>query len=96
MRAGARLEGIPLTLTKIGRYPVLNSGPDQPPIWTTVEFTFPEEDAERVAQALSQVLDEHGGWYSHFNVAGESFVIYAGRIFRYASGDEAGRAEAAA
>ena len=40
------------------------------------------------------MIDEHGGWYSHFNVNGETFVIYAQRIFRYASGDVGKRAEA--
>jgi hypothetical protein len=32
--------------------------------------------------------------YSHFNVNRETFVVYAGRVFRYPSGDKAGRAEA--
>ena len=94
MRPSARLEGIPLTLTKIERYPVSNATPDQPPVWTTVVFEFPEEASERVANALAEVIDEHGGWYSHFNVNGETFVVYARRIFRYPSGDNTGRAEA--
>lgn len=59
-----------------------------------VEFQFPEEGAGRLADALVGVLDEHGGWYSDFTVNGETFVIYAGRIFRYPSGDKTGRAEA--
>ena len=82
MRPGTRLEGLPLTLTKIERYPVRNATPDQPSVWTTVEFRFPEEEAGRLADALAGVLDEHGGWYSHFNVNGETFVVYAGRVFR--------------
>jgi len=94
MRSGARLEGLPLTLTKIERYPVRNAASGQPPVWTTVEFEFPEEASEEVADALAAVIDEPGGWYSHFNANGESFVIYAHRIFRYPSGDAAGRAEA--
>jgi hypothetical protein len=40
------------------------------------------------------VLEEKGGWYSHFNLNGETFVVYAGRVFRYPSGDKAGRTEA--
>jgi hypothetical protein len=94
MRPGTRLEGLPLTLTKIERYPVRNATADQPTVWTTVEFQFPEEEARRLAEALAGVLEERGGWYSHFNVNGETFVVYAGRVFRYASGDKAGRAEA--
>lgn len=96
MRPDARLEGLPLTLMKIERYPVGNATPDQPSVWTTVVFEFPEESSDRVASGLAAVLNEHGGWYSHFNVNGETFVIFAGRIFRYPSGDKPGRAEAAA
>jgi hypothetical protein len=96
MRPGTRLEGLPLTLTKIERYPVRNAAPDQPSVWTTVEFQFPEEEAGRLADAFAGVLEERGGWYSHFNVSGQTFVVYAGRIFRYRSGDRAGRAEAEA
>ena len=94
MRPGARLEGLPLTLTKIERYPVRTATAAQPSVWTTVEFEFPDSEAARLADALAGVLDEHGGWYSHFNVNGETFVVYAGRVFRYASGDKTGRAQA--
>lgn len=61
MRPGTRLEGLPLTLKKIERHPVRNATPDQPSVWTTVEFDFPEEEAGRLADALAGVLDEHGG-----------------------------------
>ena len=94
MRPGTRLEGLPLVLTKIERYPVRDATSEQPSVWTTVEFEFPEDEAERLADALAGVLDEHGGWYSHFNVNGETFVVFAGRVFRYPSGDKAGRAAA--
>jgi hypothetical protein len=94
MRPGSRLEGLPLTLTKIERYTVHNAAPEQPSVWTAVEFQFPGDEAGRLADALAEVLEEKGGWYSHFNVNGETFVVYAGRVFRYPSGDKAGRAEA--
>ncbi len=94
MRVGARLDGLPMTLIKIERYPVRSASPEQPSVWTTVEFEFPEQDAGRLADALAGVLEAEGGWYSHFNVGGETFVVYAGRVFRYRSGDTAGRAEA--
>jgi hypothetical protein len=94
MRAETRLAGLPLTLRKIERHPVRNATPNQPSVWTTVEFDFPEEEADRLSDALAGVLDEHGGWYSHFNVDGETFVIFAGRVFRYTSGDKAARTQA--
>jgi hypothetical protein len=77
MRPGSRLEGLPLTLTKIERYTVHNAAPEQPSVWTAVEFQFPGEEAGRLADALAEVLEEKGGWYSHFNVNGETFVVYA-------------------
>jgi hypothetical protein len=96
MRPGTRLEGLPLTLTKIERYPVKDATPDQPSVWTTIEFEFPDEEAEGVATALSEVIAEHGGWYTHFDLGDETFVIFAHRIFRYRRDDADARAEVAA
>ena len=96
LRAGARLDGIPLTLKAIERYAVEDAAPTQPPLWTTVEFAFAEEDAERVAEKLADVLDENGGWYTDFTLNDETVVIFAHRVFRYRTGDTAARAEVAA
>ena len=96
IRVGARLEGLPLRLLKIERYPMRTATPAQPPVWTTVEFEFEEGDAERVAEALSEVISERGGWYTNFTLDDETFVVFAHRIFRYRRDDHAGRAEAAA
>ena len=68
IRVGARLEGLPLRLLKIERYPMPTATPEQPPVWTTVEFEFEEGDAERVAAALSEVISEQGGWYTNFTL----------------------------
>jgi hypothetical protein len=48
------------------------------------------------ADAIANVLDRPGGWYADFRTPAETFVVYAGRVFRYSRGDSAGRAEAAA
>jgi len=96
MRVGACLEGLPLRLLKIDRYRMPTATPQQPPVWTTVEFEFEERHAERVAAALSEVVSEEGGWYTNFTHDEETFVIFADRIFRYRPGDRAARAEAAA
>jgi hypothetical protein len=37
---------------------------------------------------------EEGGWYANFSTSDEVFVIYGGRVFRYARGDAEGRANA--
>ena len=94
IRTGARLENIPLRLTKIERCAIGNATAEQPAVWTMVEFEFAEQDAERVATALADVLDERAGWgYSDFELGSEKFVVYAGQVFRYPRGDEAARAE---
>ena len=95
IRVGARLEGLPLRLVRIERYQMPTATPEQPPVWTMVKFEFDEDDAERVAAALSEVISEEGGWYTDFSLDDETFVIFADRIFRYRRGDRAGRAEAA-
>jgi hypothetical protein len=94
IRPGSRLEGLPLTLTKIERSRIKSATPPQPRVWTTIEFAFPEEEIERVAQALAEVLDDEGGWYTDFSHGDLKFVIFASRIFRYPRGDRTGRAEA--
>jgi hypothetical protein len=68
----------------------------QPEMWTLIEFEADEADAGPLAVAFSEVLDEPGGWYVDFRTPAETFVVYAGRIFRYPRGDASGRAEAAA
>ena len=96
MRVGSRLSGIPLERTKIERYAVASATVEQPSVWTMIEFEFAESDAERMIAALSEALEERGGWYSDFSFGGERIVIFAGRVFRYSPGDEAARAEAQA
>jgi hypothetical protein len=48
------------------------------------------------ADALAAVLDTEHGWYADFRTPAETFVSYAGRVFRYPRGDSQGRAEAEA
>ncbi|MGD0166052.1 MAG: hypothetical protein ABSC51_02020 [Gaiellaceae bacterium] len=96
MRTGSQLSGIPLELTKIERRAVGNTTAEQPKVWTMIGFEFAERDAERVIAMLAEVLDEHGGWYSDLWLGEERIVVFAGRVFRYARGDGAARAEAQA
>jgi hypothetical protein len=49
-----------------------------------------------VEGALIRSLDPEGGWYCDFRSIDETFVVLAGRAFRYLRGDAAGRAEAEA
>jgi hypothetical protein len=97
MRTGSQLANIPLRLTKIERRAIENAPAEQPAVWTMIEFEFAEQDAERIAAALADVLDERGGWgYSDFSLGNEKLVIFPGRVFRYSRGDKAARADAQA
>ena len=68
---------------------------DQPDTWTVLEFEANENDAPKIAEAFAGALNERG-WYVDFRSPTETFVVFADRIFHYARGDEASRAEALA
>ncbi|MGZ6672634.1 MAG: hypothetical protein ACXVFM_09830 [Solirubrobacteraceae bacterium] len=51
--------------------------------------------APAFAEALAGVLAEPG-WYADLHTVDESFVVFAGRVFRYPIGDREGRAAAEA
>ncbi|MEU4689331.1 hypothetical protein [Actinoplanes sp. NPDC023714] len=82
-----------LRLTRLQRVRV-TPGPGQPGAWTLIDVAAPEETADSLAEALSGALATEGGWYADFRVGGDHVVVFAGRIFRYRVGDEAGRQRA--
>jgi hypothetical protein len=93
-RVGESLEGVGLRVAKVFRVKAGDEQPDQPLIWTFIEFEVPDSDAEKLASALRDVLDPQFGWYCDFRSVDNAFVVFSGRVFRYRRGDEAGRAEA--
>lgn len=100
IRTGATLASAPLTVREIQRVAPANLSPEQreagiPARWTLIAFEVPDTDAARLAGALAEVLDGLG-WYADLHTAGESFVVFAGRVFRYPRGDGARRARAEA
>jgi hypothetical protein len=95
LRIGTTLADLNLTVRKISRYEVPGATSDQPGVWTALDFTADEAQADELARAFADVL-EQPGWYVNFESPSESFVIFPGRIFRYPRGDTAGRAEAQA
>jgi hypothetical protein len=95
LRIGTNLENLKLTVRKISRYRAQGTTPDQPDIWTTLDFEADEAAAQEVAEAFADALDQPG-WYVNFESPTESFVVFPGRIFRYPRGDQAGRATAQA
>ena len=95
LRVGTVLENLKLTVRKISRYRAGGTTPDQPEIWTTLDFEAEETQAEELARTFADVLDQPG-WYVNFESPAENFVVFPGRIFRYPRGDVAGRAAAQA
>ena len=94
VRIGASVEGVPLKVTKVFRVDAGDERAGQPRTWTFIEFEVPDGDVERLADSLSGALDPGLGWYCDFRSADETFVVFAGRIFRYRRGDQAARARA--
>ncbi len=95
LHVGTNLEDLNLTIRKISRYRAQGTTPDQPDIWTVLDFEAEETAAGKLARAFAGALDQPG-WYVDFHSPAESFVVFPGRIFRYPRGDQAGRAEAQA
>lgn len=95
LRVGAKLDAVPLTVRSVSRADAGDESAGQPRTWTYIHFEVPDADAESLAVALSEVLAREGGWYCDYRTATETFVVFAGRIFRYGRGDENGRRQAA-
>ena len=96
LRTGTDLEDLRLIVRKICKYRAQGTMPEQPDVWTVLEFEAEESDAEELAQAFAAVLEDHPVWYVNFQSPTESFIVFPGQLFRYPRGNEAGRAEAQA
>jgi hypothetical protein len=96
LAVGLGLDGIELTVTAISLDDFGDVAAGQPLRWTMIHFSVPSADAPALASLLSTALDRALGWYCDFRSPDETFVVFAGRIFRYPRGDRDGRAEAEA
>src|SRR5260370_15365891 len=94
IRVGASLEGLPLTVRKIYRMEAGDVDVGQPRVWTFLEFEARDDEVKALADRLSSVLEPELGWYCDFRSDDETFVVFAGHIFRYRRGDRTGRARA--
>jgi hypothetical protein len=95
LRVGGVIDDVPLRVTKVSRADVGDVDAGQPRAWTFIEFEAADEDADRLGDALSHALASEAGWYCDYRSDTETFVVFAGRTFRYPRGDASGRAEAA-
>jgi hypothetical protein len=84
-----------LSVTKTEVWQVENPSPLQPARWTALTFECDQAQAEVIAQALSRAIKPRG-WYINASSGDQVYVIFPGRVFRYARGDLGARAEAQA
>jgi len=95
LRPGATIEPADFRATRIVRCESVDESAGQPRWWTFIEFEVADEEATALADALAEALRPDGGWYCDFHTGAESYVVFAGRIFRYPRGDASGRSAAA-
>jgi hypothetical protein len=95
IRVGTLLHDLNLVVRDLYRYRPGETAFYQPDIWTVLEFEISDDDAPALAEAFSGVLEPRG-WYVDFRSQDEQFVVFAGRVFRYAKSDQAARAQAQA
>jgi hypothetical protein len=81
-----------LRVTKTEVWEVSNAVDWQPKQWTAISFEGDDEQANAVADALSQALKP--AWYANCSTETHMFVVFIGRVFKYVRGDELARAEA--
>lgn len=95
LRADAVFDGLDLSVDRIWCSDSGVEAAGQPLRWTLLRFSVPDDGAQDLAERFAAALDV-GSWYVDLSTAEETFVVYAGKVFRYRQGDAAGRAEAAA
>lgn len=88
-----RLDGFSVTVVR--RDVSAGAVAGQPTTWTFLEIEGPDERADALAEVLAGALAAEGGWYAEYEVGADHVVVFADRVFRYRSGDAAGRAEVA-
>ncbi|HKF91415.1 MAG TPA: hypothetical protein VKC52_08075 [Acidimicrobiia bacterium] len=93
LRREEPLDAAPLTVRRIRRSDDGDPSARQPLTWTFIEFEVPDDAVDAFATALTGAL-EPGPWYCDFRSDTETFVVFAGRAFRYPRGDRSARAEA--
>jgi hypothetical protein len=99
LRSDATID-VPISVGKIERQTPTSISAQQraagiPPVWTLLHFEVADDEAGRLADALAAALHDIG-WYADLHTAADSFVVFSGRVFRYARGDADGRARAEA
>jgi hypothetical protein len=69
-----------------------NTADFQPNIWTALTFEGDENQADTIAEKMSQSLKPR--WYINISTEKHAYVIFLGKVFKYPKGDQLKRAEA--
>lgn len=93
LRAGAKLEGVALTVQSLVRVAMADVADYQPPVWTIVEFETPDASVDLLAEQFAEALDAPG-WYVDFHTSADVFVVFPGKVIKYSPGDASARGEA--
>ena len=86
LRVGAEF-ALPLRMRRMSRFEVEDATPEQPQLWTLLEFEADDRRAQEVAAAFAGSLSRTGGWYVDFHTAEAKYVVFADRVFRFQRGD---------
>jgi hypothetical protein len=93
LNPGTGFNGHGMRIVRCARFEVTDAADYQPPIWTLIEFEAPASSGAALASELAESLLSPG-WYANWNSDSEATVVFPGKIFRYARGDQSGREEA--
>lgn len=81
-----------IRVTKTETWDVDNAADFQPKIWTAIYFEGDENQADVIAEKLSQSLKPR--WYVNISTENNVYVIFPNKVFKYTKGDKQRRAEA--
>jgi hypothetical protein len=95
LKPGTGFDGHDMRIIRCARYEVTGAAGYQPPVWTAIEFEAAASASDALAADLAGSLLSPG-WYANWNSDTEATVVFPGKVFRYARGDQAGRAAAQA
>jgi hypothetical protein len=91
LRLGVPVEALGLEVTRVERVgPLQGVPPEQPAIWTFLEFRIDDDRAGGLADDLAGALAD-GPWYCDLRTERDTLVVFAGRVFRYPRGEPEGR-----
>lgn len=95
LRLGVVIDQPELVVRRLSRVAPTSATPDQPAIWSLLEFQSASADPDLLAKTLAGALDSPG-WYANFDSDGHVYVVFPGKVFRYPRNDSASHAAALA